>query len=35
MVKDEAKRIQLLKDVYKDRERAVLYHKQLREDEKG
>jgi hypothetical protein len=34
-LKEEAKRIQLLKDVYKDRERAVLYHKQLREDEKG
>ena len=33
-LKEEAKRIQLLKDVYKDRERAVLYHKQLREDEK-
>ena len=33
-MKEEAKRLELLKNVYKDRERSVLYHKQLKEDEK-
>ena len=33
-MKEEAKRLELLKNVYKDRERSVLYHKQLKEDDK-
>ena len=34
-LKEEAKRIELLKDVYKSREQAVRYNKQLQEDEKA
>lgn len=33
-LKEEQKRIQLLKDVYKAREQAVMYNKQIKEDEK-
>ena len=34
-IKDDQKRIQLLKDVYKGREEALKYQKKIREDEKN
>ena len=34
-MRDDAKRIELLKDVYKGREQALLYQKKLKEDEKN
>jgi len=34
-MKDDAKRIELLKDVYKGREQALIYQKKLKEDEKN
>ncbi len=34
-LKDDAKRIELLKDVYKGREQALIYQKKLKEDEKN
>ena len=34
-MKEDAKRIELLKDVYKGREKALLYQKKLKEDEKN
>ena len=34
-IKDDQKRIQLLKDVYKGREEALKYQKKIKEDEKN